>query len=75
MKFKSTAVVVALSLGATLSFAQTQGVTKTEITLGSIQDVSGPLAGSSIRRSNDFWREIGAMRRGAVWGLAWGMFK
>ncbi len=45
MKFKSTAVVVALTLGATLSFAQTQGVSKTEITLGSIQDVSGPLAG------------------------------
>ncbi|HYW56440.1 MAG TPA: ABC transporter substrate-binding protein [Polaromonas sp.] len=45
MKFKSTAVVVALTLGATLSFAQTQGVTKTEITLGSIQDLSGPVAG------------------------------
>ena len=45
MKFKSTAFVVALTLGTTLSFAQTQGVGKTEITLGTIQDLSGPLAG------------------------------
>ncbi len=45
MKFKSTATLVALTLGASLAFAQTQGVSKTEITLGSIQDLSGPLAG------------------------------
>ncbi|NML84935.1 MAG: ABC transporter substrate-binding protein [Polaromonas sp.] len=33
------------ALTATLAQAQSQGVSKTEITLGSIQDLSGPLAG------------------------------
>ena len=38
---------VALALAASLAFAQTptQGVSKTEITIGSIQDLSGPIAG------------------------------
>ena len=49
MKLKSTAVLAALTcigaLTATLAQAQSQGVSKTEITLGSIQDLSGPLAG------------------------------
>ena len=34
-----------LALTATVSIAQTQGVSKDEIVLGSIQDLSGPLAG------------------------------
>ena len=36
-----------LALAASLAFAQTptQGVSKTEITIGSIQDLSGPIAG------------------------------
>lgn len=49
MKLKSTAVLSALACAATLASvpaqAQSQGVSKTEITLGSIQDLSGPLAG------------------------------
>ena len=44
MKSKSLLALVALATTATLSMAQ-QGVSKTEITLGSIQDLSGPLAG------------------------------
>jgi branched-chain amino acid transport system substrate-binding protein len=47
MKLKSTAVLCALACAAVLplAHAQSQGVSKTEITLGSIQDLSGPLAG------------------------------
>lgn len=47
MKLKSTAVLSALACAAFLPLAQaqSQGVSKTEITLGSIQDLSGPLAG------------------------------
>ena len=48
MKPKSTMTLAALALAtglsATLAQAQSQGVSKTEITLGSIQDLSGPLA-------------------------------
>jgi len=44
MKFKATVVLSALALASTLAGAQ-QGVSKTEITLGSIQDLSGPIAG------------------------------
>ncbi|MDP2817277.1 MAG: ABC transporter substrate-binding protein [Polaromonas sp.] len=44
MKFKSTLALAALALAAGYSMAQ-QGVSKTEITLGSIQDLSGPIAG------------------------------
>ena len=44
MKLKLTLAFAALALGATGAWAQ-QGVSKTEITLGSIQDLSGPIAG------------------------------
>ncbi|MBU0587399.1 MAG: ABC transporter substrate-binding protein [Gammaproteobacteria bacterium] len=44
MKLKSTVALAALALSAGLSMAQ-QGVSKTDITLGSIQDLSGPIAG------------------------------
>jgi branched-chain amino acid transport system substrate-binding protein len=45
MKFKPLLVATIASVALTLSAqAQTQGVSKTEITLGSIQDLSGPLA-------------------------------
>ena len=44
MKFKTTAALAALALASNVSMAQ-QGVSATEITLGSIQDLSGPLAG------------------------------
>ncbi len=45
---KALALVVStvtLAMSAGLALAQSQGVSKTEITLGSIQDLSGPLAG------------------------------
>jgi len=45
MKLKYLALLVALASGSAL--AQTQGVSKTEIVLGSGQDLSGPLAGYS----------------------------
>lgn len=44
MKLKSLGMLTTLALSATLASAQ-QGVSKTEITLGSIQDLSGPIAG------------------------------
>ena len=45
MKLKSAAALAALALVANMASAQQQGVSKDEITLGSIQDLSGPLAG------------------------------
>ena len=47
MKFKSGAALAVLAFGTVCALAQNanQGVTKTEITIGSIQDLSGPLAG------------------------------
>ena len=47
MKPRTAAAFAALALGASLATAQNanQGVSKTEITLGSIQDLSGPIAG------------------------------
>lgn len=49
MKISSTAALAALAmasgLAATTALAQSQGVSKNEIVLGSIQDLSGPLAG------------------------------
>ncbi|MBI2769714.1 MAG: ABC transporter substrate-binding protein [Burkholderiales bacterium] len=46
MKMKSTAALVLLACFATLAGAQNAaGISKTEILIGSIQDLSGPLAG------------------------------
>jgi branched-chain amino acid transport system substrate-binding protein len=45
MKLKSATVFAALALAATVVSAQSQGVSKNEILIGSIQDLSGPLAG------------------------------
>ena len=47
MKLKSVAALALLALATTGAVAQNanQGVSKTEITLGSIQDLSGPIAG------------------------------
>jgi branched-chain amino acid transport system substrate-binding protein len=47
MKLKTVIALAALALGAGLAAAQNanQGVSKNEITLGSIQDLSGPIAG------------------------------
>ncbi len=45
MKPRNVAVLAALAFAATVAGAQSQGVSKNEITLGSIQDLSGPIAG------------------------------
>jgi branched-chain amino acid transport system substrate-binding protein len=52
MKLKTAIVLATLALGATLSIAQTQGVSKTEILVGTIQDLSGPLAGYGKQARN-----------------------
>lgn len=44
MKFRHL-IAAAAALAVGTAWAQTQGVSKTEITLGSIQDLSGPIAG------------------------------
>ena len=45
LKIPTLAAATLLALTTPLALAQSQGVSKTEITLGSIQDLSGPLAG------------------------------
>ncbi|MES2632251.1 MAG: ABC transporter substrate-binding protein [Pseudomonadota bacterium] len=47
MKIRTAATLAVMALGASVATAQNsnQGVSKTEITLGSIQDLSGPIAG------------------------------
>ncbi|MBK6866088.1 MAG: ABC transporter substrate-binding protein [Ideonella sp.] len=44
-KLKLALIAAALASAATLALAQTQGVTKDQILLGSIQDLSGPISG------------------------------
>jgi branched-chain amino acid transport system substrate-binding protein len=45
MKIKLSLIAAAMALTAGAAMAQTQGVSKTEIVIGSIQDLSGPIAG------------------------------
>lgn len=45
MKTRLTLVAALLAAGSSAALAQTQGVSKDEIVLGSIQDLSGPIAG------------------------------
>ncbi len=45
MTFRPTLIAAALALVAGTALAQSQGVSKDTITIGSIQDLSGPLAG------------------------------
>jgi branched-chain amino acid transport system substrate-binding protein len=45
MRLKTTLAGLLLGTSCLVSWAQTQGVTRTEILLGTIQDLSGPLAG------------------------------
>jgi branched-chain amino acid transport system substrate-binding protein len=52
MKLKSTMVLAAAALGATVALAQQQGVSKTEVLVGTIQDLSGPLAGYGKQARN-----------------------
>lgn len=52
MKLKSAITLASLALLASASGAQTQGVSKTEILVGTIQDFSGPLAGYGKQARN-----------------------
>ena len=45
MKLKTTLALTSLALASAVAQAQTQGVSANEIVLGSIQDLSGPIAG------------------------------
>jgi branched-chain amino acid transport system substrate-binding protein len=45
MTIRLLSLAALLAVGTTAALAQSQGVSKTEITLGSIQDLSGPIAG------------------------------
>jgi len=51
MKLKSILPLAVVALAASTAFAQSQGVSKNEIVIGSIQDLSGPLAalGKQVR--------------------------
>jgi len=51
MQLKTTLALLA-ALGATAALAQSQGVSKTDIVLGTIQDLSGPLAGYGKQARN-----------------------
>jgi branched-chain amino acid transport system substrate-binding protein len=52
MKFTQSLITVALATVAFTASAQQQGVTKTEILIGTIQDLSGPLAGYGKQARN-----------------------
>ena len=52
MKLKHTLITAALAAVASIASAQQQGVSKTEILIGTIQDLSGPLAGYGKQARN-----------------------
>ena len=52
MKLKTTLSLAVLALTSTLALAQQQGVSKNEILIGTIQDLSGPLAGYGKQARN-----------------------
>ncbi len=74
MKFKNTrllsALACAMALAAPTAQAQeSQGVSKTEITLGSIQDLSGPLAGFGKQLRNGMMLRVNEVNeQGGVHG-------
>ena len=52
MKIKTGIALATLALGSSTALAQSQGVSKTEILIGTIQDLSGPLAGYGKQARN-----------------------
>jgi branched-chain amino acid transport system substrate-binding protein len=52
MQLKPASLLALVALTSTLACAQQQGVSKTEIVIGSIQDLSGPLAGYGKQARN-----------------------
>ena len=69
MKFKSTIAIAALALIAGGAMAQQQGVSKNEILIGTIQDLSGPLAGYGKQARNGMLLRIDELNeQGSVHG-------
>ena len=63
------AALAALALTATLASAQQQGVSKNEILIGTIQDMSGPLAGYGKQARNGMQLRIDELNeQGAIHG-------
>ena len=52
MKLKTVLALASLSLLASIAGAQQQGISKNEILIGTIQDLSGPLAGYGKQARN-----------------------
>ncbi len=69
MKLKSTLALAALALACTLAGAQQQGVSKNEILIGTIQDMSGPLASYGKQARNGMLLRISELNeQGAIHG-------
>lgn len=70
MQMKSIAVLAAFALASGLASAQQQGVSKTEILVGTIQDLSGPLAGYGKQARNGMQLRIDelAEQQGGIHG-------
>jgi len=67
--FSSTCLVLGLFSGKVLHAAEQQGVTKTEIVVGTIQDLSGPLAGYGKQARNGMQLRIDELNeQGGVHG-------
>jgi branched-chain amino acid transport system substrate-binding protein len=69
MKLKATLAFAALALAATFAHAQQQGISKNEILIGTIQDMSGPLAGYGKQARNGMLLRIAELNeQGSVNG-------
>jgi len=70
MKIKTTVALAAFALASTLAGAQQQGVSKTEILVGTIQDLSGPLAGYGKQARNGMQLRIDELneQQGSIYG-------
>ena len=70
MKIRTTVALAALALAPTLAAAQQQGVSKTEILIGTIQDMSGPLAGYGKQAKNGMQLRIDELneQQGSIHG-------
>src|SRR3954471_4143203 len=69
MKLKST-LAAALALASSLALAQQQGVSKNEILVGTILDLSGPLAGYGKQARNGMQLRIDELneQQGSIHG-------
>jgi branched-chain amino acid transport system substrate-binding protein len=70
MKLKSILALAVATLGCSLALAQQQGVSKNEILIGTIQDLSGPLAGYGKQARNGMQLRIDELneQQGTVHG-------